>query len=916
MMNRDSRAYKLLARAYQLVARKMGWLNALAAHGINPDLFLTPPTTADWHDRLLDKVLFRVERLEGRVLLSVGASTSGSDVTFTGDSQGNQLHLRVDNQNLLEFSTDGTIYTTNVGNNQTLYFPTDPDHYTLPIGAVSAIGASIHVSLGGGSNALLLDPTVTAALDGDGTQLFDKGAGTVEKLVSLTQATDPGDVWNLDGPGQGSLDTETKFTGVTSLVGGAGDDRFVVSAAYGTGAATTRIDGGTGGTNTIDYTGFNTGVNVNLATGVAPDVLGLTHINAIQTGNGNDTLTGGTSNDTLSGGLGTDVLNGGTAANTYVLPTGGWNGIAIHEAGTANTLDFSKYAADLTFTIQAGTSTATSRFITQDPIGNPIPGVQSLTFDTALTTDLVGGSANNTYVFADGTALGNGAGTIVGGSVAADGGLTDVPIPFTAAETSTDGNYLLLPGDPLVSGQQVIYHANGSTVAGLTDGKQYYVVDNPANDGSIGLAASLADASVPMPVVLSLNITGASGGSPTLVGIPRTINTLDYSSFSATPVTVDLTAGTASLTGGISNIQQVNVGAGGGTFTGGVAPDSFKFTQPAGPESVTINPGAGGDILDFSSFTDDLNVNLALATAQNITAHFSLTLANGSAPESVVGGLGNDNLNGNAADNLLDGGAGNNTIGGGGGTDSYGVGSNGGNVTISGDLGSLQITGADANGNAINDTLNNPNDTGGIAPLLFGSSITIGNINTHGGSLEIDSAKIEVNGLLSTRDIAQSSDPNVAPSLGNSGNIKLHGKSITIDGNAELLAQVETGSAFSPGTVDIEATDNHADFVPTIEVQIARTSIDVAAGAKIEGGDVSILATSNNVNILTADPSSGFFITNGVTLVDTALSVVLGLSQWELATSFSQAKATVNVEAGTEIDAANLTESTARRRRP
>src|SRR6185437_6491124 len=111
------------------------------------------------------------------------------------------------------------------------------------------------------------------------------------------------------------------------------------------------------------------------------------------------------------------------------------------------------------------------------------------------------------------------------------------------------------------------------SVGGLTNGKTYYVVANPATDNQFGLAASLADATALKPVTLTL---GAVTGSPALVGVSRTANTLDYSAYT-TPLTVNLTTGTATGTGGVSDIQQVILGTGNATLTGGVAPDTFRF---------------------------------------------------------------------------------------------------------------------------------------------------------------------------------------------------------------------------------------------------------------------------------------------------------------------------------------------------
>src|SRR5262249_32280989 len=66
---------------------------------------------------------------------------------------------------------------------------------------------------------------------------------------------------------------------------------------------------------------------------------------------------------------------------------------------------------------------------------------------------------------------------------------------------------------------------------------------------------------------------------------------------------------------------------------------------------------------------------------------------------------------------------------------------------------------------------------------------------------------LSANSVLSTRKIADGADPLTAPSLGDSGDLTIECKSITVNAGSKLLAQVEDGSTFAAGNVTLEAKD-------------------------------------------------------------------------------------------------------------
>ena len=82
---------------------------------------------------------------------------------------------------------------------------------------------------------------------------------------------------------------------------------------------------------------------------------------------------------------------------------------------------------------------------------------------------------------------------------------------LTFGPSNVSGNAITLTGNPYTTGQAVVYHANGGSVGGLTDGDTYYVIVDPNNPAQISLAATYANAtaSTPVPIPLS-SVTGTA----------------------------------------------------------------------------------------------------------------------------------------------------------------------------------------------------------------------------------------------------------------------------------------------------------------------------------------------------------------------------------------------------------------------
>jgi hypothetical protein len=114
-------------------------------------------------------------------------------------------------------------------------------------------------------------------------------------------------------------------------------------------------------------------------------------------------------------------------------------------------------------------------------------------------------------------------------------------------------------------------------------------------------------------------------------------------------------------------------------LVGGAATDTFLF-QPGGMVSGSVDGGGGSNTLDYSHYTGDVTVDLALNLASLVNqgaASRVFHIAN------VTGSMGNDLLVGDAKPNVLIGGTGRNLLIGGAGADSL-TGGGGDNILIGG----------------------------------------------------------------------------------------------------------------------------------------------------------------------------------------------------------------------------------------
>jgi hypothetical protein len=477
--------------------------------------------------------------------------------------------------------------------------------------------------------------------------------------------------WNITSLNAGTLDGNITFSRVQNLTGGTASDTFKFSNGKG---VTGNIDGG-GGTDTLDYSLYSTGVNVNLpadtATGVGGTVTNVPNVTgspkndtivgiagSVIRGNGGlDTLSGGPndtfimaatqlagtsvtgtgSGNTLVGanitntwvvnGVGSGTLNGGitfsgmtnltggSGSDKFQFLPGGSVAGTIDGGGGANTLDYSAFGGAIVVNLQTGAATATNGFL---HIGNLVGA-------GTPTDNLIGPNATNTW-----TLTGAGVGTVGSFHFSAianlTGGTGTDTYKFTGASPSLAGTITDTSG------------VNKLDYSGYTGG--------PISVNLATMAASL------------VNGGGAGGFIGTLSSLAGSPNTGDT-----------LTAANAynlwSITG--PNAGKVNSFAYTGieNLVGGSNVDVFKFSA-AGTEA-SINgggaPAGQGDWLDYSGFASAVAVNLVTGSATNINSGLAGSVTN---IQNVHGGNALNTLTGDSQGNILIGGsAGGGTITGG-----------------------------------------------------------------------------------------------------------------------------------------------------------------------------------------------------------------------------------------------------------
>ncbi|MGO9922562.1 MAG: beta strand repeat-containing protein, partial [Isosphaeraceae bacterium] len=490
-----------------------------------------------WRSLALRPIAF--EELENRVLLSITPTISGTTVTFSDNTPGDQLTLAVNDGNL-EYSTNGTTFSDE--------FDSATGTQTVLLSSLT----SIEVDLVGGQETLSLEDSLTTALLTGSTVLTDTG------VASDTLAT-PGSnehTWTLNSPTSVTLDDNIQLAGIGNLKGGGSDSVFVFT--QGAAGSTYNLNGGSGGTNALDYSAYTTGVTVDLSAGTATDTGGVANISVVDGGSGNNSFTAGVGNETFNGGT------GGNTTFNFDPDNKEGNDTVIGSSGTdggIDTLDFS--AATVPVTVDL--SSANTQSI--DPAGNleltlsAVDAIQNVIGGDSGNDSLTGNGLDNTIT------AGSGDDTLTGGTgddtFVFENNFGNDDVVESAADTSGPGSNTL---DFSAVSANLTTTINADNTFAVSDGSGTVNASNVAN----------------------------------LIGGPGS-NWLDYSNY-ASAVNVDLATGTATDFANVTGFENVR----GSNFNDTITGDANANILIGGTGDDTFSGGGGADTITGGSGVNTL----------------------------------------------------------------------------------------------------------------------------------------------------------------------------------------------------------------------------------------------------------------------------------------------------------------------
>ena len=507
------------------------------------------------------------------------------------------------------------------------------------------------------------DDTLDGGLGGDTASYATAGAAVTVDLGAGTAT------------GGGGSDT---LTSIGSVIGSAYDDTLIANSS-----GLNSFDGGAG-TDTVSYAAVSstTGVNVDLALGVAwgggdlsgiENLVGSAYGDTLTGDSGANTLTGGAGYDNLEGGAGDDTLEGGDGTDQAWYWTASAAVTVDLAAGTASGGD----GSDTLSSIENVYGSAHDDTLTGDAGANTLTGYVG-------NDTLYGGAGDDT--------LNGGAGTDTASYAGAGAAVT----ASLAAGTATGG----AGSDTLSSIENLIGSDYNDVLTGdgwantLTGGAG----DDTLDGGSGGRTdtASYAGAGAAVFVSLAAGTATGGAGSDSLFEIENVTGSAHNDSLNGDD-------GANVLNGGAGNDMVIAL-AGNDTLNGGAGDDIMDARHG----DDTLIGGAGDDQLYGHNGSDT-------ASYEGAAAAVTVDLAAGTA----TGGAGSDSLfqienaTGSAFDDTLIGNAGANVLTGGGGSDtvSYAAAS----AAVSVDLGAGTATGG---GGA--DTLSSIENVTGSA---FGDSL-------------------------------------------------------------------------------------------------------------------------------------------------------------------------------------------------
>jgi trimeric autotransporter adhesin len=519
-----------------------------------------------------------------------------------------------------------------------------------------------------------------AAIDGTG----DTGDNVITGNANVNTLSGGAGNDTLDGDG----DSDTLVFGADSMIGGLGNDVFIVDDA-----GDSITEAGSGGTDTVQ-----TEVTYTLTTGAEVETITITGLGAIDvTGNATGQFIGGNaSTNTLDGGGGDDTLDGGgageadrmiggTGDDTFFIDSSSDVLVENLAEGTDeafSSVDFNLNTnganvdnLTLTGTALVGTGNAIDNLITGNASNNTLSGGggDDVLDGGAGNDSMIGGTGDDTFIVdaaGDSVTESTGQGTdtvisslnytlsstqevenltLIGAAVTGTGNALDNTITGNGEDNILTG----AAGNDSLSGSLGIDTLNGGAGNDTLDGG----LDADRMIGGAGNDVFTVDDAGD---VVTETTSGSLGGTDTVLSsISFTLGT------NFENLTLDPAAGNIDGTGNsVANIIIGNAGdntlngmGGADTMTGGGGNDTFFVDTLLD----TVVGGAGTDTI-VSTLSYTLNT-VALANVENLTLTGSAVTATGNALDNLITGNGATNtLIGLDGNDTLDGGLGNDSL--------------------------------------------------------------------------------------------------------------------------------------------------------------------------------------------------------------------------------------------------------------
>ncbi len=468
----------------------------------------------------------------------------------------------------------------------------------------------------------------------DNINTIAAGTGAADNLTGINATAN----WSIDGSNQYTSTNTLDLSGFENLTGGTDVDAFTISGNQAhnlsgnsgndsfqvlDGASLTGSIDGQGGTDHLNLANYTTDLSVTL-----------TSIGTTDGFNGNESANsiGFQNIDQLTGGAGTNSLAGIDSAATWTL-----NGTNSYQS--TNTLDFSHF-----FNLVGGNNTDTFdltpdaesfNIVGGDPTSNPLG--DQLNIDTSTA-----GTALVTY---NGDSSGSVSGTFPTITYSEIENFDVTGVVDIQLVTTTGADTIEI----LVSGSSVEYRLGGILVgtSSLTATNDI-TIDSGDGDDSLTVDVALAaqgilvnyngegqDSTNPGDV---LNLIGsstsveyffadASSGSIRIDGASSDF--IVYTGLEPITSTVTTTDVTLNYSGAAETITISDAG-GGQTTVDSTAGEILTFNNPTG--TLTINSGAGDDIIDIESLAANYTASLIINGDGNndtINANTSLSFDTG-----------------------------------------------------------------------------------------------------------------------------------------------------------------------------------------------------------------------------------------------------------------------------------------------